>query len=297
LKEEIKMDGDSREKRQEAIANAMGVSPQNAVEPGEGGGEVDYYQNLKNESYKAMLDSEIQASVAKEQGLKYVNQGLNASGMAGQGMAESSRVGLLNAYQKAMGEAQATYNKDMTDIGVQEENAKMQEQKENFESLATLMNGASDISSLQEVMSAYGISVDKEGNLSGEGLNNLDDKSKKQLAALYKLYSSNYGDEPGVYTSIQKLQEASVAGSNGKPLKLGEQFNEETQLAFIHANQGELQPGAVVKLDNTNKKKDGAVAYIMWTGSGFKVVNEQAYNSASEKHAAIWVSGKESKWE
>lgn len=284
------------DEKKKAVDAAMGVSPQNQVEPtGETTGDTDYYANLKNESYKAMLDAEIQADVAKQQSMKYVGNTVAGQGLAGQGMAESSRVGILNTFNQALSEAQNTHNKNLVDIGAQEVAAQKQTANDNFESMTTLMSNASDVEGLNNILKNYKIDV-ADGVLSGEGYDALDSNSQAQLNSLYQLYSSQYQDQNGVYTDLARLQNATVIGTNGKPLNLGTQFNEETQIAFAHALQGDLAVGTVVCLDNTKKKEGGTKGYIMWTGKGFKVVNEDAYNKAISKNTAQWISGKESKW-
>lgn len=284
------------DEKKKAVDAAMGVSPQNQVEPtGETTGDTDYYANLKNESYKAMLDAEIQADVAKQQSMKYVGNTVAGQGLAGQGMAESSRVGILNTFNQALSEAQNTHNKNLVDIGAQEVAAQKQTANDNFESMTTLMSNASDVEGLNNILKNYKIDV-ADGVLSGEGYDALDPNSQAQLNSLYQLYSSQYQDQNGVYTDLARLQNATVIGTNGKPLNLGTQFNEETQIAFAHALQGDLAVGTVVCLDNTKKKEGGTKGYIMWTGKGFKVVNEDAYNKATSKNTAQWISGKESKW-
>lgn len=291
---------DSLEERKQAVANAMGASPQNTVDNGgETGSDTDYYTQLKNESYRAMLDSEIQADVAKSEAQKYVGNSLKANGFGGQGMAESSRLGIMNVYGKALSDAQEVNNQNQIDIANQEIAAKEQDTKDNFESLTTLMANATDNDTLTKILGNYKISVDENGVMSGEGYDALDANSKNQLASLYSLYSSQYTDVNGVYTDIARLQNATIIGSNGKPLNLGTQFNEEIQIAFAKANQGSLEAGDVVCLDNTNKKSGGTKGYIMWTGKGFKIVSESDYNSAKAKgksHTSKWISGSESKW-
>ena len=66
---------DSRTKKEQYMSNLRsalsGVSPQNDVgDGGTGTEEPDYYEQLKNESYKTMLSKEVQAYNAQEQAKK-----------------------------------------------------------------------------------------------------------------------------------------------------------------------------------------------------------------------------------
>jgi len=186
----------SIEERKQAIANVMGVSPQNATGDSGTTGETDYYTNLKNESYKTMLDAEIQANAAKDQSLKYMNNALNANGLANQGIAESSKLGLLNTYNQALASAQNAHSQNMANIGLQETTDLKQKQSDNFESLSTLLENAAYVNkdTMDKVLGDYSISVDSNGKLSGKGYDSLDAESQKQLNSLYNIYNAQLGD-------------------------------------------------------------------------------------------------------
>jgi len=170
----------------------------NALTGGEGGEQpteepkADYYQLLKDESYKAMLDSEIQASVAKEQALKYSQAGLGASGFGTQGVSESTRAGIYNTYQNALNVAQAQNSANQIDIALQDTEAKKQDNTDSFESLTTLMSNAGDLEQLDTILGNYDIQVEN-GILTGKGLDELDTNTKRQLQSIYTLYSSQLG--------------------------------------------------------------------------------------------------------
>ena len=136
---------DSRTKKEEYMSNLRtalsGVSPQNDIgDSGTGIGETDYYEQLKNESYKTMLSKEVQAYNAQEQARKYTNAGLYANGYGTQGISESASLGISNAYSKALKDAQNEYDQSLIDISkAQYENANT-----DFESFATLLGSSSN---------------------------------------------------------------------------------------------------------------------------------------------------------
>ena len=114
---------------------ALGNPPNNTDTGNE---TTDYYNALKNESYKTLLNSEIQASIARDQALKYTNNSLRAKGYATQGLAESTNLGLQSQYQTALANARNTYQQSIDSINEQQRNAETQKQNDEFESLTTL---------------------------------------------------------------------------------------------------------------------------------------------------------------
>ncbi len=74
------------------------------------------YDDMKQESYRAMLNSEIQASVAKQNALKYTQNQLNQTGYANQGVAQSTNLGIENNYRNALVNAQNQYRQDLMGI-------------------------------------------------------------------------------------------------------------------------------------------------------------------------------------
>lgn len=77
------------------------------------------YSDLKNGSYKQLLNNRIAASIAKEQALKAGNNALKANGYGSQGMAESNFARMNNAYINALGSANSSYNDEISDYNQQ----------------------------------------------------------------------------------------------------------------------------------------------------------------------------------
>lgn len=152
----------------------------------------DYYEALKNESYKSMLNSEIQASVARDQALKYTNNALRSSGYASQGLSQTAYNGITNNYQNALQQANQQYQNDLTNINQQQRNEQKATGNDNFNSLTTLMSGASSSDELNQMLNTYGYGSFENGafNWNGDNLKNLDSNSLNQLKILYNMYNS-----------------------------------------------------------------------------------------------------------
>ena len=95
------------------------------------------YDNLRNESYRTLLNSEIQANAAKEQALKYTQNTLNNQGYGNQGLSESARAGIYNAYANQKANAMNTYRNELLGINAQEKD----EYGNNYDSLSELLDG------------------------------------------------------------------------------------------------------------------------------------------------------------
>lgn len=70
----------------------------------------EYYNSLKDSSYKKLLNDRISASIAKAQALKSTNTALKANGYGSQGVADSNYASMNNAYINALGSANSSYN-------------------------------------------------------------------------------------------------------------------------------------------------------------------------------------------
>ena len=250
---------------------------------------TDYYNALKNESYKSLLNSEVQASIARDQAMKYTTNSLRAKGYANQGLAESTNLGLQSQYHTALANAKNTYQQSIDNINTQQRTEALNTQKDNFESMTTLMSGATDSSQLNDIMSTYGYgNIDSNGNMNWSGLDesNLDENSKKQIKTLYNLYNAQLNNTSSL-DSLDALGSATYVGKDGKVHTLGEFNKEEMKFLWHKGSNGEYSKGDTIKINNGN----GDTIYMQWTGSGFKVVNKVDFNKAANKHTLTWNSG------
>lgn len=127
----------------QAISNEGGSNPAPQQEGGEvGGNQPDKYAALETTSYKDMLSSKIQASNAKEQAMKYASASLGASGFSGQGMAESTRAGIINNYSKAIAGADEQHQQNLLDIETQRQEDAATKGDEDWQATMTMLQQA-----------------------------------------------------------------------------------------------------------------------------------------------------------
>lgn len=263
----------------------------------------DYYNSLKNESYKAMLNSEIQASVARDQAMKYTNQQINAAGYDTQGLNQSTNLGIQNTYQAALKNAAEAHQANMLALGQQQraEDQALNEKYEaknsqEFESLTALMSGAEDAESLNEILGKYGINPNAKITLEdgtettgwqyGAGSEFLTDNDKRQLEILYSLQSKGYTD--GSSIRPENLGNMTYLNpDNGFVRNFGEWFEEETKVLQHKATNGDIETGGVVKVTSGQ----GGTVYVQWDGKGFKFVTSKEYDAATGKQYDLHYEG------
>ena len=158
------------------------------------------YDNLRNESYRAMLNSEIQASLARDQALKYTQNQLNAQGMGNQGMSESARAGIYNTYQNALGTAANTYRSNLIDIADKEQNSL----SGNYETASNYLNNAFtydadgkvtgvDLDKYRNTLKTFGVDTSDVNNLDFSN-SKFSDKDRLDLQENYRQLLETYGE-------------------------------------------------------------------------------------------------------
>ena len=181
-------------------------SPQNNVEtPGQEQSEMDKYDALKYTSYKDMLSSKIQASAAREQAQKYVGTALSNSGFAGQGIAESTKAGIMNAYGKAISDADATHQANMVEIEGQQQDELAAKGEEKWQSAMTMMQQAQSQEDLDYIKENF--------------YEDMTDDQKKMFDYYYASYSNSFGSEFNTYGDQANavFNEAFNVDENGNP--------------------------------------------------------------------------------
>lgn len=180
-------------------------SPQNNVDnPGQES-EMDKYDALKYTSYKDMLSSKIQASAAKEQAQKYVGTALSNSGFAGQGIAESTKAGIMNAYGKAISDADATHQASLVEIEGQQQDELAAKGEEKWQSAMTMMQQAQSQADLDYIKENF--------------YEDMTDDQKKMFDYYYASYSNSFGSEFNTFGDQANavFNEAFNVDENGNP--------------------------------------------------------------------------------
>ena len=141
------------------FSKAIGNTGENAVTPtggsGEGGNTPDKYDALETTSYKEMLSSKIQAANAKDQALKYANDSLAGAGLGGQGIAESTRAGILGNYQRAITGADETHQANLMDIETQRQDDATTKGEEDWQTTMTMLQQATSKEDLDYLKSEF----------------------------------------------------------------------------------------------------------------------------------------------
>lgn len=249
-----------------------------------------YYESLKSESYKALRDAEVQASIQKDQARKYAQDSLRASGYGTQGMSESANAAIENQYLASMRNAQNTYNETLNQIGIQQEQDRINQANSDFQSLTTLLNNASSTEQLNNILSRYDITVDNGNFTFGEGAKNFSDSDRRQIAALYGLFNDNFTAEP-TYTP------ADISGGKfdyayDKNGKIKDQpsapFELELRTLRNGLAYGEISDGDVIRIDNQNHQD---VVYIMIKNGQAYYVSKSIYDNSKNKKYIYYNEG------
>lgn len=254
----------------------------------------DYYNALKNESYKSLLNSEVQASIARDQALKYTNNSLMSKGYANQGIAESTNLGIQSQYSNALANAVNNYQSSIKDINAQHRAEQLANQNDEFESVTSLMSGATDKDQLNNILTTYKY-IGDDGKFNTAEFNKLDPNSQKQLQILYSMYNSQFDTSSTnkILDSVEALSNQTyikdVKKDNGKDKDkkgdgtvstLGENFGEEIKLLDHHRRIGTYIEGDVIKVKNGQNEE----IYLQYTNGGFKMVGENEYKAAGTKY-------------
>ena len=272
-------------KKEQILATLGGYEPQNKLEGTSGGENVDYYQLLKDESYKTMLSKEIQASVAQDNALKYTNNAVKANGYGNQGLSESARVGIANGYSKALMDAQADHEQNLMNINQQEHAAA----EDEFNSFATLMSSATSSAQLADILNGYGITVGEDGKLGGDFYNKLDANSQRQLNVLYGMYASEFENSDwlsnntltGVGFRDAGAANQNIAAADGSVGSVANELN----YIFSDEYMKDVKENHVVKLvHGSNDKK---YVYMIYRNGAWYQTSASVYNNAGDNKEII----------
>lgn len=256
--------------------------------------EKNYYENLKNESYKTMLDSEIQASVARDQAMKYTQNQINGAGYGNQGLAQSTMLGVQNNYRNALRDAAAAYDKDMAEIQKEEADYQIKQDDNVFKSASTLMSNATSQDYLQQIYDTY-----KDDP-------SLDDNSKKQLDLLYNMYGESFAAEEQDKIDTSHLfdidkDETFTYYEDGKQLTapMGSDFDYEMKSLQSAIRTNSVPDDSYILLINDDdgntledyeksNKRDAEHIYLKFVGGKLYYVSDSDYrDNATDDNAYV----------
>ena len=283
---------DSRTRKDEYMSNLKsalsGVSPQNEMAGGTTDDNTDYYEQLKNESYKTMLSKEVQAYNAQEQARKYTGMGLAANGYGTQGLSESASLGIGNTYSNAMREAQEEYNQSLLDIGRQQRDEQKQDANSDFESLATLLGSSSSSEQLNQILNDYGYM--KDGVWTDE-FNKLDKRTQTQLKSLYSLYTSEFENQEwlsdntinGVGYKDAGTAIQNVASSDGSMGTVANEIKKIFTDEYIKKVEKLTEDGGDYAVKLVNGGHDDVYVYMIYRNGVWYQTTANVYNKAKHK--------------
>ena len=256
------------------FANAIGASGDNAVTPTGGQkeeGNTDKYAALETTSYKDMLSSKIQANNAKDQALKYASASLGASGLAGQGMAESTRAGIMGSYQRAINDADIRHNQNVLDIEAQRQADLETKGEENWQSVMTMLSQATSKEDLDYLKNNF--------------YANMTDDQKRMFDYYYASYNRDLGAQSTaevaqwaerVFQTSELKEDDGITFNNftKKADLYSSMFKDKADVTgiedvknfYMTANNGEL-----VEVNATNGDKSGSEYFMFYNGKLFKI--------------------------
>lgn len=242
----------------------------------------EYYEQLKRESYKSLLDAEVQASVARERAMKYTQNALSASGYSGQGISESTNVGIVNSYQKAMQDASLVHTQEKQNIQQQQRQEEIAAANDEFQSLTTLMNSATSTEELNDIMQRYNITIGEDENgvnfTYGEG-SSFNDNDKRQLETIYSLYNNQlaktgYEGREAVLDGSENMVRYTNEGTYNKDFY---DFSGELKTLHNNVKTGAIPDGSYIRLDEKDKNSN---MYVLYLNGQFYYITPEEYKTA-----------------
>ncbi len=274
---------DNVKKKYQELANTSDEVNQGSVRD-------NYYQMAKNQEYSSLLDKEIELENAKAAAFKQTNNQMAAQGFSTQGYGSSVQSGIGNRYLTAYENANAAYQTNINNLNQQQRQEQLNEANDRFESITTMLSQAETLDQMYGLLSDYGYGViteDENGNsvfnwnnkpkeISDDDWNELRYYFNLQKYSIENSQTRNYA----TYNSIDSLNNATYTNDKGNVETLGDHFAEEVKVIWHHASAGEYNEGDAIKITNG----EGNTIFMQWTASGFRTIDETAYNSAPSQY-------------
>ena len=248
---------------------------------------VDYYDLVKNENYQTLARREIQAQVARDQAMKYVNNQNNAMGLGTQGASETSMLGIQGNYGKEVASARSDYNAANNEIEMKRLEDAKNKQNSDFQALTTLMSNTESSEDLDKVITRYGMQIGEDGTLSGDFFDSLDPSSQKQLQVYYDMTHGQFNSEVNAIAEATANRESYSTADELKGMSLedGSKGSDvSNEIKYITSNTdflNTLTNGKVVMLQNgsnSNKK-----VYLMFNNGVWYKVDATVFNNSTNR--------------
>ena len=272
-----------------------------------GGADFDYYQALKDENYKSLLNNQVQLANARQQALKNTNVGLNAMGFGSAGYGALQRNGIESAYMQGLEQNQNDFATRNLDINKQQFDAEQNAMNENFKSFNSIIGAGMDngyISStdqLNDYFGRYGF-LDNEGNFDRTKVaEQYGEESAKQMELMYEMWKSQLGQE-------QSNQQAQENGESSNGFNFGKDFNKNTyknfvddrgktgklndEFAWLEKNYNYIKPqeGTYLKISDNGTQQGSNMYFVYRNGSWVQTTAEDcAKNTVNNKGDLYWL--------
>lgn len=248
----------------------------NPISENNGNMPTDKHEALEYVSYKDMLSSKIQASNAKDQALKYAQNSLANAGFAGQGMAESTRAGIMNNYNRAIMGADEQHQQNLMDIAAQKTEEQAAAGEDKWQSVMTMMQQATSQEDLDYLKSEFYPSM--------------TDDQKKMFDYYYSSFSNSFVEPGNVVGSEYNYNDnkAYAYDKDGGSVSTKGKFNKENETMNSAIATGKIEKDTYIQLHNLSNQD----LYLYYGRDGkLYYVSKDTYNNAQNK---VHIYGKKS---
>ena len=254
--------------------------------------QQDYYDLMKQENYKTLLDREVQLNNARERALKQTNAGLGAIGMQSSGYGQTARSGIESQYLAAMEGANQTYQEQNQDINLQQQQYLEQKdaetaasQYQDFASISNLMTSAANRDDLDYIMDKYGLYTDGQFDYD-KAVELYGEENARQLDILYRYQTQGIENNSLVEYNYTQKGDYTYYDENGNihsiTLKDGREdgWNKENKTLNAATKGGTIPNNSYVKMTN----KHGNSIYVRYYNGKYYYCTPQQYANASNRY-------------
>lgn len=225
---------------------------------------TNYYEALKNEDYKTLLDKEIQLDNARQRALKNSNVGLAAAGFDSSGYGQLAKQGLESQYLQGLQGLQSDFQAQ------NRANA-----NEYYQHYSSLFADAVDANDLNQMMKSAGYNVED-----GTWNTSVDDATKQMLLEQYNHQMNILGGGENAEENSTDIDLSGVATEqNRKAIK--------DELDFLQSAAGReifdnLREGDYVKVsDNSDDKHQ---VYYAFRNGKLVEVDKAEYDKSEHRY-------------
>lgn len=236
--------------------------------------DFDYYQAMKDQRYKELLDNQIQLDNARQRALKNTNTQLAAAGFDSSGYGQTARLGLESQYLQGLQNANNSYQNDLLQINKDQHEAELAKANDDYQSYLTLLDNAYDEEDLKNTMSKAGYNVETK---TWNENSNLDETARNILEQYYESGIKRIGTAGADSTPAYNIQEAYnlFTDQNGKKT-LGDEI-----YALYVGKVVPTQEGNVIFMKE-NSKSSAKYTYLIYKNGAWRKATSEDYAKASE---------------